>query len=181
MADTPQHGTVGVAPGESHVFPPFDATTFPSQLLWLALTFVALYLVMARVALPRLASILEARRQSIVGDVAEARRLKGQSDEAIAAYEKSLADARSRAQALVAERRQQQAAAAEAQRKTLDATLNAHVGEAEKTMADSKSAAMVNVRGIAVDAAAAIVERLVGRAPENREALAAAVTDALKR
>jgi F-type H+-transporting ATPase subunit b len=181
MADTPQHGTVEVPAGEPHVFPPFDSKTFPSQLLWLALTFVALYLLMARVGLPRVASILESRRQRIDGDLGEARRLKGQSDEAIAAYEKALAEARGRAQALVAERRQQQAAAAEAQRKALDASLNAHIGEAEKTIADSKSAAMVNVRGVAVDAAAAIVERLIGRAPESREALAAAVTDALKR
>src|SRR5215468_11681227 len=81
-------------------FPPFDAHTFPSQLLWLALTFIALYLLMSRVALPRVGSILEDRRKHIEGDLAEANRLKGESDAAIAAHEKALAEARGRAQAL---------------------------------------------------------------------------------
>ena len=83
-------------PGGKPPFPPFNKQTFPSQLLWLTLTFVALYLLMARIALPRIDSLLERRRQRIAGDLAEAQRLKGESDAAIAAYEKSLADARGR-------------------------------------------------------------------------------------
>ena len=53
-------------------FPPFDKQTFPSQLFWLTLTFVALYLLMSRIALPRIDSILERRRARIAGDLAEA-------------------------------------------------------------------------------------------------------------
>src|ERR1700736_6719385 len=112
------------AGGHARPFPPFDKQTFPSQLLWLTLTFVALYLLMARIALPRIDQILERRRERIAGDLAEALRLKGLSDAAIASYEKSLADARGRAQALVNDSRQQQAAEAEAARKALDASLN---------------------------------------------------------
>jgi F-type H+-transporting ATPase subunit b len=183
MADpTPQHGSsVEVPAGEDRVFPPFDQQTFPSQLFWLALTFVALYLLMSRIALPRIDSILERRRACIAGDLAEASRLKGESDAAIASYEKSLADARGRAQALVNESRQRQAAEAEAQRKTLDATLNARIAQAESGIAQTKSAAMVNVRGIATEAAAAIVERLIGIAPASRDDVADAVAEALKR
>src|SRR5438477_13060171 len=81
-------------------FPPFQSETFASQLLWLAITFIALYLLMSRVALPRIGTILDKRKGRIDGDLAEAARLKDQSDAAIAAYEKSLADARSRAQTL---------------------------------------------------------------------------------
>jgi F-type H+-transporting ATPase subunit b len=167
--------------GHAPTFPPFDKQTYPSQLLWLSLTFVALYLLMARIALPRIDSILERRRASIAGDLAEAQRLKGESDAAIASYEKSLADARGRAQALVNDSRQQQAAETEAQRKTLDATLNARIAQAESSIAQTKSAAMVNVRGIATEAAAAIVERLIGIAPASRDDVAAAVAEALKR
>ncbi len=168
-------------PAGGHPFPPFDKQTFPSQLFWLAFTFVALYLLMARIALPRVGSILEQRRQRISGDLSEASRLKGQSDAAIATYEKALADARGRAQALVNESRQQQVQNAEARRKTLDASLNARIGEAERRIGDTKSAAMVNVRGIATEAAGAIVERLAGSAPPSPDAIAAAVADALKR
>src|ERR1700716_4206470 len=128
MANETAHtGTSVEVPGSGHAraFPPFDKQTFPSQLLWLTVTFVALYLLMSRIALPRIESILERRRQRIAGDLAEALRLKGESDAAIAAYEKALADARGRAQALVNDARQKQAAEAEAARKALDAALNA--------------------------------------------------------
>jgi F-type H+-transporting ATPase subunit b len=144
-------------------------------------TFVALYLLMSRIALPRIDSILERRRQRISGDLKEALRLKGESDAAIAAYEKALADARTRAQALVNDSRQRQAAEAEAARKALDAMLNARITQAERGIAETKSAAMGNVRGIATEAAAAIVERLVGIAPASRDVVAAAVAEALRR
>jgi F-type H+-transporting ATPase subunit b len=166
--------------GGARTFPPFDKQTFPSQLLWLTLTFVALYLLMSRIALPRIGTILEQRRARISGDLAEAQRLKGESDSAIAAYEKALADARARAQALLNESRQRQAAEAEAARKALDATLNARIAEAERGISAQKSAALANVRDIATEAAAAIVERLIGMAPSSREAVAAAVAEALK-
>jgi F-type H+-transporting ATPase subunit b len=180
--ETAPTGTSVEHPAGGHgPFPPFNKQTFPSQLLWLTLTFVALYLLMARIALPRIDSILERRRARIAGDLAEALRLKGLSDAAIAAYEKSLADARSRAQALVNDSRQRQVAQAEAGRKALDATLNARIGEAESRIAQTKSTAMVNVRGIATEAAAAIVERLIGVAPTSPDMVAAAVADALKR
>ena len=176
MAETAHTEVPG---GHEHTFPPFDKQSFPSQLLWLTVTFVALYLLMAKVALPRVGSILEQRRQRISGNLAEAARLKGESDAAIAAYEKALADARGRAQALVGEARQRQAAEAEASRKALDASLNARITEVEQAIAERKSAAMVNVRGIATEAAFAIVERLAGRAPAG--AVEAAVAEALKR
>jgi F-type H+-transporting ATPase subunit b len=180
MANETAHTEVP-AGGHARPFPPFDKQTFPSQLLWLTLTFVALYLLMARIALPRIDSILERRRERISGDLAEAQRLKGLSDAAIASYEKSLAEARARAQALVNDSRQQQAAEAEAARKALDASLNARIAEAESGIAQTKSAAMANVRGIATEAAAAIVERLIGIAPGSPDVVAAAVTEALKR
>jgi F-type H+-transporting ATPase subunit b len=161
-------------------FPPFDPQTFASQLFWLALTFIALYLLMSRIALPRIGSILEARRQRVEDDLAEAQRLKDASDAAIAAHEKALAEARGRAQALANETREKAAAAADARRKEVDAKLNAHIAEAEKTIAATQSAAMANVRGIASDAAGAIVERLTGIAPASQE-VAEAVSNVLKR
>jgi F-type H+-transporting ATPase subunit b len=163
-----------------HSFPPFEKQTFPSQLLWFALTFIALYLLMSRVALPRVSSILEERRKRIEGDLAEAQRFKGESDGAIAAHEKALADARGRAQALANETHQKAADAAEARRKDVDAKLAAHIADAEKTIAATRSAAMTNVHGIASEAAAAIVERLTGIAPAAQE-VTEAVSNVLKR
>jgi F-type H+-transporting ATPase subunit b len=161
-------------------FPPFQKDTFASQLVWLAITFVALYLLISRIAVPRIGGILEARENRIAGDIAEAQRLKADSEAALAAYEKALADARNRAQTMGSEIRDRLHAEAEENRKALEAKLNAQLADAEKQIASTKSAAMANVRGIAVDAAAAIVERLVGTAPPA-PAVAAAVDEALKR
>jgi F-type H+-transporting ATPase subunit b len=160
-------------------FPPFQSETFASQLVWLALTFIILYVVMARVALPRVGSILEARRARIGADVAEAQRAKEGSDAAIAAYEQALAQARVRAQAIAAETRQRQTAQSEESRKKLEGELHARLADAERTIGSTKSAAMTNVRGIAADAAAAIVERLIGTPPSAQD-VAAAVDDVLK-
>jgi F-type H+-transporting ATPase subunit b len=166
--------------GAKPPFPPFNKETFASQLVWLVIFFVALYVIISKLAIPRIGGIIEARSQKIDGDLAEAKRLKDQSDAAIAAYEKSLADARARAQTLAGETRDKLAAEAEVTRKKLEAELNARLAKAEQTIAATKTAAMANVQGIAADTAGAIVERLTGTAPSGA-AVAAAVADALKR
>jgi F-type H+-transporting ATPase subunit b len=110
----------------------------------------------------------------------QAGRFKTESEQAIAAYEKALADARTRAQTIASETRDRLQGEAERNRKSLEQQLNARLAEAEKTIASTKSAAMANVRGIATEAAAAIVTRLTGvTAPEP--AVTAAVDAALKR
>lgn len=165
--------------GHKGTFPPFDSQTFASQLVWLAITFVVLYVMLSKVAIPRVGGILEQRQKRIADDLAAAAALKGESDAAIVAYEKALADARARAQAIANETRDQQSAQAEATRKRLEDELNVKLAEAEKTIAATKTAAMANVRGIAADATKAIVERLIGRAPTD-SAVDAAVADVLK-
>ena len=161
-------------------FPPFNKETFASQLVWFAIFFIILYVLIGRFAIPRIGGIIEARRGRIEGDLAEANRLKEQSDAALMAYEKSLAEARNRAQTLANETRDKLNAEAEEARKKLENELNLKLAEAEKTIAATKTAAMANVRGIAVDTASAIVQRLIGTAPSG-SAVEAAVADALKR
>ncbi len=179
MAEPTQHTTSTEAPGHGG-FPPFNSHTFPSQLLWLVVTFVLLYALMAKWALPQVSRVIEARQKRIADDFAEAERLKAQSDEAVAAYEKALADARARALAIASQTRDKQAAEADSARKALEDQLNVKLAEAEKTIATTKEAAMGNVRAIAEDAASAIVERLIGSAP-SAQAVSSAVADVLKR
>ncbi len=180
MAEPAHTTSTAHTEGGHGAFPPFQSQTFASQLIWLAIAFVLLYGLMAKLALPRVAAIIEGRRKHIEDDIAEAGALKGKSDEAAAAYEKALADARGRAQAIANETRDRQAAEAETRRKALEDQLNVRLADAEKTIAATKQAAMTNVRGIAEDAARAIVERLTGTAPTDK-AVSDAVGDALKR
>jgi F-type H+-transporting ATPase subunit b len=156
------------AEGGKPAFPPFEKDTFASQLVSLAVAFVALYLIVSRIALPRVGSVLDARQNAIDGDLAQAQKLKDESDAALKAYESELAAARSRAQAIGAETREKLNAASEAERQTLEQRLAAKLAEAEKTIAATRKTAMSNVRGIAADAAAAIVQRLTGIAPDKK-------------
>jgi F-type H+-transporting ATPase subunit b len=149
-------------------FPPFDSSTFASQLVSLVIAFVALYLIVSRIALPRVGGIIDARQNAIDSDLAAAQKLKDESDAALKAYESELAAARSRAQAISNETREKLNAAAEAERTALEAKLNAKLADAEKQIAATRTAAMSNVRGIAADAASAIVQRLVGVVPDGK-------------
>ena len=167
------------ADGAKHAFPPFQKDTFASQLVSLAVAFVALYLIVSRIALPRVGSVLDARQNAIEGDLAQAQKLKDESDAALKAYESELAAARSRAQAIGAETREKLNATSEAERKTLEQRLAAKLAEAEKTIAATRKTAMSNVRGIAADAATAIVQRLTGIAPDKKS-VDAAVKASLK-
>ncbi|WJR79049.1 F0F1 ATP synthase subunit B [Bradyrhizobium sp. NP1] len=165
--------------GHGGGFPPFDSSTFASQLVSLAVAFVALYLIVSRIALPRVGGIIDARQNAIDGDLAQAQKLKDESDAALKAYESELAAARSRAQAIGSETREKLNAAAEAERKSLEQKLAAKLADAEKSIAATRSAAMSNVRGIAADAAGTIVQRLVGIAPDGKS-VDAAVDASLK-
>jgi len=160
-------------------FPPFNSQTFPSQLVWLVLCFILLYALMAKWALPQVARVIEKRQKHVADDLAEAGKLKQQSDDALKAYEQALADARARAQAIANETRDKQAAEADVARKQTEAALADKLAEAERTIAATKQTAMANVRSIAQDAARAIVERLIGAAPSDK-AVADAVADVLK-
>ncbi len=167
------------AEGGHKPFPPFEKNTFASQLVSLAIAFVALYLIVSKIALPRVGSVLDERQNKIEGDLAEAQRLKDESENALKAYESELAAARSRAQAIGAETREKLNAASEAERKTLEERLSERLADAEKQIASTREAAMRNVRGIATDAATAIVQRLTGIVPDAA-AVGQAVDGSLK-
>lgn len=175
----PVHGAAEAAGHAGGTFPPFASETFASQLVWLALTFGLLYILMSRVALPRVAKVLHDRSVRIAADLQEAQAFKTQSEAAGAAYEKSLTEAGNKAKAIAQETRTTLAAEADVKRKALEATLATRIAESEATIRSRTAEAMGNVRGIAAEAAGAIVERLTGRAPDSA-AIHAALDRTLK-
>jgi len=160
--------------GEHAAFPPFETATFPSQLLWLAITFGALYYYMSRKALPAVGKVIEARKARIARDLDDAAAMQQKADDAAAAHAKMLADARVKAQAVAQEGRDKLAAQSEAKRKQLEDQLSAHLASAEAQIASTRAQAMSNVSAIAKDAASSIFERLLGR-PADSGAIDAAI------
>lgn len=148
---------------ETTVFPPFDASTFASQLFWLAVSFGILYWLISRLAVPRIGGILEQRRARIEGDLKEADRLRLETDRAIAAYESALAEARQRAHGIAEETRASIRADIEGKRAAVEAELAGKVAQAEANIATTKAQALAHVEEIAADTAAALVTRLSGK------------------
>jgi F-type H+-transporting ATPase subunit b len=163
-------------PAES-AFPPFETSTYPSQLLWLAITFGLFYLFLQRVVLPRIGGILEVRRDRIAQDLDQAARMREESDAAVAAYEQELAEARGKAHVIAGTARDKAKADAEAERRKAEADLESRLTEAERRIASIKDAAMSDVGAIAEETTAVIVERLIG-AKADKPTVAAAVAAA---
>lgn len=158
--------------------PQFDFSTFPTQLFWLAVTFIVLYILMKRLALPQVETAITARRTRLDDDLAGAARMKEEAEAVIAAYEKALAEARGRAQATLKETGDRLAAEAAARQDELARALAQQIAAAERDIAAAKQRALAEIRGVAVDLAASVAEKLSGLPAEPR-ALAAAVERAM--
>lgn len=141
--------------------PQLDIAYFPPQLAWLAVSFVVLYFLMAKLAIPRISEVLENRQNRISSDLDEARRLSEEAETARAEYEASLADARSKAHGIVAELKAEMAKEQDASKTELDGKLAVKAKEAEAGIAKAKEIALGHVREIAASAAKRTVSKLV--------------------
>jgi F-type H+-transporting ATPase subunit b len=169
--------STGIPAGGGHgetSFPPFDPANFAPTLIWLALSFGLLYLLMAKIALPRVESILHTRAQKITNDIAEANAFRAKSEEAAAALDKTIADAKALALALAQETHARLAAEIEANRHALEAEITARLAASEMQILEMKAKAMGNVEAIAGEAAAAIIQHITGK-PADQEAIAKAI------
>jgi F-type H+-transporting ATPase subunit b len=171
MAEGTTTETTGApAKHEGAGFPPFDTTTFPSQLFWLAITFAFLFTVLWRVAGPKINAAITNRRGVINGAIAEAGKARADAEAAQAKYEIALVKARGRANALAEETRQSlngEIAKAKAQ---ADAEAAKAMADADTRIAATRETAKVHVVSAARDAAIAIVERLTGDKVSAEEA-----------
>ncbi len=138
-----------------------DGSLFVSQLVWLAITFGFLYVMMSRVALPRIATVIEERRDKIALDLDRASEFQRKSEEAKESYETALADARSRAQRTIEETRRRITTEMDRLRKDSEAQIDARLKEAEARITATKTQALNNVRDVAGDVAGSIVTTLL--------------------
>jgi F-type H+-transporting ATPase subunit b len=161
------------AHGEGGGLPQFEFEYWGGQIVWLLILFGLLYLLLSRVFIPRLRKALDTREQTITGAVAEARRVQAEADAQAEAARAEVAQARASAQRTATEAKQRAQAEAATRAAAEDAKLQQHLAQAEERVRQARDAAMSNVRGIAVETAQAITEKLTGRAAAPAEIEAA--------
>ncbi len=158
--------------------PQLDISTFAPQLVWLAVWFVILYLLMTKLGLPRIAAAMDARKERREDDLARAAQLRSEAEATNAAYQRTLAAARAEAQATIKATIDRMAAEAAERQGELAAALAQQIEEAERRIAAGRDEALAEIRGVAVDVGRAAVEKLIGTAPDAAR-MAAAVDAAL--
>lgn len=159
--------------GHSVGLPQLNFDTYPSQIFWLIVAFLALYWLMAKVALPRIAGVLEERADAIAADLDRAEELKRKAEDAEAAYKQALADARGKAQAIAAEMRAEIQKEVDAATTRADAEISARTAEGEKRIAEIRENAMRSVTEVAGETAVAVVERLMPGIADDKAVRAA--------
>ena len=145
---------------ESGGLPQLDFSTFANQIFWLIVTLVVIYLVLSKVALPRIASVLAERQGTITNDIAAAEDLKQQAADAEAAYEQALADARAEAGRIAAEAKAEMQAEVDAAMQKADAEIAARTAESEARINEIRAGAEAAVRDVANDTAKEVVSAM---------------------
>ena len=153
--------------------PQLDAATFPSQIFWLIVSFLTLYWLLSRKALPRVGDILEARQARISGDLDQAAALRNEAEEALRKHQAVVAEAQARAAAQIKETQDRLAAEAAKRQAEVDAGLNAKLVEAENRIAAAKNQALAEIQGVAAEVARSAVQRLAGIEVEAKDVEAA--------
>ncbi|HCI08882.1 MAG: F0F1 ATP synthase subunit B' [Ascidiaceihabitans sp.] len=174
MATDTQSAAEASGPG----MPQLDFSTWGNQIFWLVITLVVIYLILSRVALPRIASVLAERQGTITNDIAAAEDLKAKAQEAEAAYDKALIDARAEAGRIVAETKAGIQADLDKAIATADTKIAAKAAEGEKVIAEIRAGALDNVKVVAKDTAKEIVAAMGGKA--DAKSITAAVTARMK-
>ena len=159
--------------------PHFDLTAFSPQIIWLFITFIILYVLMAKVALPRIGSILEQRQARIDDNLDAAQNLRNEAAADAEAYDKSLADAREQARTAIYEATQEMSDESTRRHEDLGSRLSGEIKAAEERISAAKEAAVSGIREAAESVAAVATERLIGIVPGD-DAVHSAIAAALE-
>ncbi|WP_461470121.1 F0F1 ATP synthase subunit B' [Pararhodobacter sp.] len=171
-------GAGHAAEAASGGLPQLDPTTFSNQIFWLVVALVVLYLILSRVALPRIGSVLAERTGTITNDIAAAETFKQQAAEAEAAYHKALDDARAAAAKVIEEAKADIQKDLDAAIAKADAEIAARTAESEARIAEIRASAAEAATAVAKDATKEILSAF-GVSVDARS-VTAAVTARLK-
>jgi F-type H+-transporting ATPase subunit b len=173
--------TAGAVPAAGDVgFPQLKQTdTYASQIFWLAACFVLLWVLMSKVALPRVGGTIDARRKIRSDGLEAAGRASAEAESVTKAYEAFLARAQNEAQDIL--RASSEAAAARTAEgiSRFGETAVRRIAEAETSIQNAKREAFTSLADISAEVAADMAARIAGIQVTKADARAA-VTGLMK-
>lgn len=150
--------------------PQLDLATYSSQVFWLIVSFVVLYFLVAKLAMPRIAEVLEERQERIEDDLDKAETLKKEAYQVRIEYEKALSAAREKAQDATRHAQEEIAKRSAEAESAAQVKVTVMLEEAEKRIAASKTGAEGKPgdpissleRSVAQEVVANAVQKLIG-------------------
>lgn len=169
---------VDVAAAEAHAhgegkksgLPQLDPSTYPSQILWLLVSFVLLYTLMSRVALPRVTEVLDMRQSQRDNNLSRASQLQEDADKIRQTLEAAMASAQAEAQAAMTAREQENAKKLAAESARFMEHARTRIASAEQNIAKAKEDALLSLADISAEVAADIVQKVSGVAANKNDA-----------
>ena len=148
---------------ESGGMPQLNPEFWISQIVWLILTFGALYIVLSKVILPKISDNLESRRSQILENIEIAEKQREESEEKVKEFEKIILNSKLEAKNLFNEARQKVLEDVDKKRSELEKSIEAEIVSAEKEIQSLNSNSLENIKKIATDTSSDLISQLIGQ------------------
>ena len=142
--------------------PQMEFADYMPQVVWLVITFATLYLLMAKLALPRITDILETRQRRLDHDLELSEKLRDEAQETLAEYDAAIVSARAEAESLLVKVRENIQTDTQERIAELNVRLESEIRESDARIRHAMSQAMDELMIVAGNSARAAVERLAG-------------------
>lgn len=143
-----------------------------NQVFWLIVTLVIIFLILSRIALPRISAVLADRQGTITNYIAASEELKSKAEDAERAYVQALNAARSEASRLLDATKVEMKKELHSAISKADVDISAKVSESEKSIAEIKKNALASIEKVSKDTAKEIVSALGAKADAKTISLA---------
>ena len=142
--------------------PQMEFADYMPQVVWLVITFATLYVLMAKLALPRITDILETRQRHLEHDLELSEKLRDEAQTTLAEYDAAIVSARAETESLLAKARESIQTETQERIAELNGRLESEIRESDARIRHAMSQAMDELVVVAGNSARAAVERLAG-------------------
>ena len=149
--------------------PQLDFTTFLPQLFWLFISLSILYIMLSRIALPRISDVIEERKDTITDDLDEAKALSLEAEGVVKDLRAKLEEAKVQSQKNLMSERQKNMEKISIRRNEFEEKVSKDIASSEKDINKSKETALKDISSVAEDIAEEMLNNLFVKKVEKRD------------